>query len=325
MDVPADSPATPVILDCDPGHDDAFAILLAAANPRIDLRAITTVAGNQTLDKTSLNARRVCALAGITDVPIAAGCAQPLERELVVAAHVHGETGLDGTTFPDPTVELEPVHAVDLMHEMLGGLSGRTTIVAVGPLTNVATLLRRHPEDAGRIERIVIMGGSTGRGNVMPYAEFNVYVDPEAAAEVLRGGVSTVWHGLNVTHQARATPDVVERIAALATPLAATCVELLRFFNARYRERYGIDGAPVHDPVAVAHVIDPTVVTGTAAPMQIEVESEITRGATVIDLDHRTSWGPPVHVATTLDQQRFWDMLIDAIDVLGRRRVMASS
>ncbi len=307
----------PVILDCDPGHDDAMAILLAAGNPTIDLRAITTVAGNQTLAKTTRNAQRVCTVAGIDDVPIAAGCDRPLRGALLTAGDVHGESGLDGPAFGEPTVAVDDRHAVEVMHEVVQHADRPVTIVGVGPLTNVATYLDRYPADRGRLERIEIMGGSTGRGNTAPYAEFNVLVDPEAADVVLRSGVPTTWHGLQVTHQATATADVLRRIEGLGTPLAAICVELLTFFRDTYRALFGLDDPPVHDPVAIAHLIDPVVVGTARLPMRIELVGEHTRGATVVDTSGRTGWEPNAEVGLTLAHDRFWDLVIDAIDRLG--------
>jgi inosine-uridine nucleoside N-ribohydrolase len=309
--------AIPVLLDCDPGHDDAVALWLAAANPAIDLLGITTVAGNQTLPKTTLNARRVCTAAGITSVPIAAGRAQPLHGRLRVARHIHGETGLDGPAFGEPTVQVSPVGAVDLMRRVIVEASRPVTLVATGPLTNVAALLLAHPEVAERLHEIVVMGGSTARGNVTPYAEFNVYVDPEAASIVLGSGLPVTLCGLNVTHQARATGDVLDRIAALGTPLARICVELLTFFSASYRRAFGFDAPPLHDPVAVARVIDPTIVTTVEANVTVELAGTYTRGATVIDLHGVTGRPPNARVAVDLDVDRFWELIVTAIAALG--------
>ncbi|MFE3451942.1 nucleoside hydrolase [Nonomuraea sp. NPDC059194] len=310
--------STPLILDCDPGHDDALAIMLAAAHPAVDLKAITTVAGNQTLDKTTLNARRVCTLAGITDVPVAAGCDRPLSGVLEIAADVHGESGLDGPVFGPPTVPLAEEHAVDLMHRVLVEGSEPTTIVAVGPLTNVATLLRRHPEDVSRIRELVVMGGSTSRGNHTPYAEFNIYVDPEAAAEVLASGLPITFHGLNVTHQALVTPDVVARFRGMGTQLGEVCAELMTFFASTYRRLWDFPAPPLHDPVAVAYVIDRSVVDCVRAPVRIEVEGAHTRGATVVDLHGRMGWAPNADVGLTLHRDRFWELMTGAVEHLGR-------
>jgi inosine-uridine nucleoside N-ribohydrolase len=308
--------AIPVLLDCDPGHDDAIAIMLAAASPAVDLLGITTVAGNQTLAKTTLNARRVCSAAGIT-VPIAAGRAQPLHGRLQTAAGIHGETGLDGPAFGEPAVQVEPVGAVEFLHRVIGEADRPVTLVATGPLTNVAALLLAHPEMAGRIREIVVMGGSTERGNATPYAEFNVRTDPEAADIVIGSGLPVTMCGLNVTHRALATGDVLGRIAALGTPLARICVDLLTFFSASYRRVFGFEAPPLHDPVAVARVIDPAMVTTVEANVAVELAGTHTRGATVVDLHGVTRRRPNAQVATGLDVHRFWDLIVTAIAALG--------
>ncbi|MET9604955.1 nucleoside hydrolase [Streptomyces sp. NPDC006512] len=310
----------PMIIDCDPGHDDALAIMLAAADPAVDLLAITTVAGNQTLDKTTLNARRVCTLAGITDVPLAAGCDRPLLQPLAVAADVHGESGLDGPRFPPPEVDVVPGHAVDVIHRILSEHPEPVTLVPTAPLTNIALLLTRYPECASRIREIVLMGGSTERGNRTPAAEFNVYTDPEAAAVVFGSGVPLTMCGLNVTHQALATPDVLARFEGLGTELGRTCAELLAYFASAYHRLWGMPHPPLHDPVAVARVIDPTIVGCVDAHVAVELHGTHTRGATVVDL-HRYL-GRPVNakVAVTLDTERFWDRMVGAVETLGSRR-----
>jgi inosine-uridine nucleoside N-ribohydrolase len=304
---------TPVLLDCDPGHDDAIAIMLAAGDPAVDLRAITTVAGNQTLDKTTLNALRVCTLAGIHDVPVAAGCARPLTRPLRVAEDVHGVSGLDGPRFGEPTVQVAGEHAVDLMHRVLHEHPDPVTVVPTGPLTNIALLLTRYPGDVARIREIVLMGGSTGRGNVSPYAEFNIFVDPEAAAIVFGSGVPITMCGLNVTHQALVTPDVVARLEALGGELGPVSAELMTFFASAYRRLWGFEAPPLHDPVAVARVIDPTLVECVEAHVGIEVVGEHTRGATVVDLHGHLGRAPNATVAVGLDVPRFWDRLVAAL------------
>jgi inosine-uridine nucleoside N-ribohydrolase len=304
---------TPIILDCDPGHDDAIAIMLAAGDPAVDLLAITTVAGNQTLGKTTLNALRVCTLAGVHDVPVAAGCARPLTRPLQVAEDVHGESGLDGPRFGEPTARAVGEHAVDLMHRILHGHPEPVTLVPTGPLTNVALLLTRYPEDTARIREIVLMGGSTERGNVGPYAEFNVFVDPEAAAIVFGSGVPVTMCGLNVTHQALVTPDVLVRLEALGGELGPVCAELMTFFASTYRKLWGFEAPPLHDPVAVARVIDPSLVECVDAHVAIEVAGELTRGATVVDLPGYLGLAPNAKVAVGLDVPRFWDRLVAAL------------
>jgi purine nucleosidase/pyrimidine-specific ribonucleoside hydrolase len=304
----------PVILDCDPGHDDMVAIMLAAASPAIDLLGITTVAGNGSLEHTTRNARATCALAGIRRVPIAAGAPGPLVGGLSTASTVHGESALDGAELPTgDDVPLEPGHAVDLMARLLGASPQPVTLVPVGPLTNVALLLRLHPELTERIAEIVVMGGSMGAGNVTPFAEFNIWVDPEAAEVVFTSGVPVTLCGLDVTHQALATPEVLERLAGLGTPLARTVVDLLGFFRDRYRAIWGLDSPPVHDPVAVARVIDPTLVRCEAAHVAIELHGTHTRGATVCDRFGVLGRAPNAQVATALDAPRFWDLVVDAV------------
>lgn len=304
---------TPVILDCDPGHDDAIAIMLAAGDPAANLLAITTVGGNQTLEKTTLNALRVCTLAGITDVPVAAGCARPLTRPLRIADDVHGDTGLDGPVFADPTVPVAPEHAVELTHRLLAESPEPVTLVPTGPLTNIALLLTVYPADAARIREIVLMGGSTERGNVTPYAEANIYVDPEAAAIVFGSGVPVTMCGLNVTHQALVTPDVVARLEALGGTLGPVCAELMTFFASTYQRLWGFEAPPLHDPVAVARVLDPALVTCVDAHVSIETTGDHTRGATVVDLHGYLGRPANAKVAVSLDVPAFWDRLVAAL------------
>lgn len=310
----------PIIIDCDPGHDDALAIMLAAADPAIDLLAITTVAGNQTLEKTTLNARRVCTIAGITDVPVAAGCARPLLQPLAVADDVHGASGLDGPRFPEPTVDVVPEHAVDLIHRILLEHPEPVTLVPTAPLTNIALLLTRHPESAARIREIVLMGGSTERGNRTPAAEFNIMTDPEAADIVFRSGVPLTMCGLNVTHQALATPEIRARFDGLGTELGRVCSELLAFFASTYSRLWGMPHPPLHDPVAVARVIDPAIVDVVDANVTVELHGRYTRGATVVDLHRYLDRPVNARVAVNLDAERFWDRMVTAVEVLGSRR-----
>ncbi|WP_374777674.1 nucleoside hydrolase [Streptomyces sp. NBC_01310] len=309
----------PIIIDCDPGHDDALAIMLAAANPAVDLLAITTVAGNQTLEKTSLNARRVCTVAGITDVPIAAGCDRPLLQPLAVASDVHGESGLDGPRLPEPTVDLVPEHAVELIHRILVNHPEPVTLVPTAPLTNIALLLTRHPDSAARIREIVLMGGSTERGNTTPAAEFNIHTDPEAAAIVFGSGVPVTMCGLNVTHQALATPEVLARFEALGTGLGDICVELLAYFASTYSRLWDMPHPPLHDPVAVARVIDPALVECVDANVTVELHGRYTRGATVVDFPRDPDRPTNAKVAVSLDARLFWDHMVDAVAALGSR------
>ena len=310
----------PTILDCDPGHDDMVAILLAAADPRIHLLAITTVAGNGTLERTTHNARAVCSMAGIRDVPIAAGAAGPLVGSLRTAAHVHGESGLEGAELATPDVPLAGEHAVELMARLLGESAQPVTLVPTGPLTNVALLLRTHPELTERVSEIVLMGGSTDVGNVEPLAEFNIHVDPEAADVVFSSGLPVTMCGLNVTHQALATDEVLGRLRALGTPLADTVVRLLGFFRDRYRDIWGLPAPPVHDPVAVARVIDPALVRCVDAHVAVELHGAHTRGATVCDRFGVRGRAPNARVAVELDAPGFWDLVVSAVERLGAAR-----
>jgi inosine-uridine nucleoside N-ribohydrolase len=303
-----------VVVDCDPGHDDAIAILLAAASPAVELQAITTVAGNQTVDKTTLNARRVCSVAGIAGVPIAAGCDRPLSREQIVAGEIHGASGLDGVDWDEPTVEVDPRDGVDLLISLARSDDSRPlTIVAVGPLTNVATALQRAPDIAGRIDRISIMGGAIGLGNWTPSAEFNNYADPEAAEVVVTSGVPVTLVPLEVTHLALATEPVLERIAALGTPVARMSEALLRFFTDTYREVFGFPAPAVHDPCAVAAIIDPTIVPTRRMNVAIDTASALSAGRTVVDVYGTTGREPNVDVAVGLEVGRFWDLVLEAL------------
>jgi inosine-uridine nucleoside N-ribohydrolase len=306
----------PCILDCDPGHDDAIALLLAAAHPAIELRAITTVAGNGALDRVTRNARSICTLAGVLDVPIAAGAARPLHGALEVAADVHGESALDGPELPDPTVPADRRAAAELIADTLGAAAEPVTLIATGPLTNVAVALDRI--DRAAVREIVWMGGSTERGNRTPYAEFNAWVDPDAAAAVLASGVPLTMVGLNLTHQALATDVVLARVLALGTPLAETVAGWLTFFGDTYRTLFGFPAPPVHDPCAVALVAAPETVRTAEAFVAIETEGAWTRGATVVDLDGRLGEPPNARVALELDVPRFWDLVVDAVARLGR-------
>jgi inosine-uridine nucleoside N-ribohydrolase len=306
-----------IIIDCDPGHDDAMAILLAHGNPEIELCAITTVAGNQTLEKTTLNARRVCSVANITGVPVAAGCDRPLLRPLVTAPETHGESGLDGPRFADPTTPLADVHAVDLIIDLVMGSPGEITLVPIGPLTNIAIALRKQPRLATAVREVVLMGGAHTRGNATPAAEFNIFVDPEAAAIVFDAGWPITMIGLDLTHQALATPEVIERIGALGTPLAAITVELMHFFTSTYKAMSGFDSPPLHDPCAVARIINPALVECVATHVTVETHGATTSGMTSVDFENRSGREPNALVAIRLDFDGFWALMLDAIQRIG--------
>ena len=306
-----------ILLDCDPGHDDAIAILLAARGPGIQLEAITTVAGNQTLEKTTRNALKVCSVAGIRDVPIAAGMDRPLVRPLRVAADIHGVSGLDGPSLPEPDITPARIHGVDLLIERLLASDGDLTIVATGPLTNVAAALRREPRIAPKIQQIVLMGGAMGLGNVTPAAEFNIYVDPEAAHVVFTCGRPITMIGLDVTHQAQATSEVRSRIRALGSPVAHLVDDLLGFFEGTYHQVFGFPAPPVHDPCAVAQVIDPTLIRSQPMSVDVELSGEWTAGRTVCDVYGVTGKPANAHVGLELDVPRFWNLLIETLATYG--------
>jgi len=302
--------STPILLDCDPGHDDAIALLLALGSDELELRGVTVVAGNQTLEKTTANAIRVLELAGRGDVPVAVGSPRPLVREPFVAAYVHGETGLDGPDLPPPQAEPSDQHAVDFLAERLEG----ATLVATGPLTNVALLLARYPE--ARPERIVLMGGAIAEGNVTPAAEFNIWADPEAAARVFASGLDVTMVGLDVTHQALVTAAHAEQLRG-AGRVGKVVAELLDFYGVFHREVYGFDGSPVHDAVAVAHVIDPTLLELQHLNVRVDCESELCRGRTVVDVWRRSGMEPTANVAVGIDSERFLTLLLDRLSRLG--------
>jgi inosine-uridine nucleoside N-ribohydrolase len=305
--------ARPIILDCDPGHDDAMAILLARGCPDIELLAITTVAGNQTLAKTTLNARHVCTVARIHDVPIFAGCDRPLKRPLTIAAQIHGESGLDGPTFGPPTVDVADEHAVDYLIRALLESDGDITLVPIGPLTNIATAVRREPRIVERTREVVLMGGAYTRGNCTPAAEFNIFVDPEAAAIVFEAGWPLTMVGLDLTHQALLPQQVIDEIQAMDTSLSRMVFEMLGSFRENCRREEGFADPPVHDPCAVARVARPDLVSVEDAFVTVETEGTWTSGMTVTDF--RGLLGRPVNakVATRLDTGGFWTLMLDAL------------
>jgi len=305
--------STAVLIDCDPGHDDAIALLLALASPELELLGVTTVSGNQTLEKTTANAIRVLDLAGRDDIPVAAGADRPLVRERFVAAYVHGESGLDGPDLPPPSRAPESQHAVDFMADRI---RPGTVLVAVGPLTNVALLLARHPGVAERISRIVLMGGAIAEGNVTPAAEFNVWADPEAAARVFGSGLDVTMIGLDVTHKALLTRAHADRLRGSGR-VGRAVAELYDFFSIYHRTTYGTEDSPVHDAVAVAHVLWPDLVETLHRNVEIDCESSLCRGRTVVDLWSRTDRAPNAHVAVGIDAERFFELLCERVASLG--------
>jgi inosine-uridine nucleoside N-ribohydrolase len=298
-----------ILIDCDPGHDDAIALLLALASPEVELVGVTAVAGNQTLEKTTANAIRVLDFVGRHDVPIAVGADRPLLREPFVAAYVHGETGLDGPDLPPPQREPLAQHAVDFLAEHVSG----TTLVAIGPLTNVALMLARYPD--ARPDRLVIMGGSIALGNVTPAAEFNIWADPEAAARVFLSGLDLTMIGLDVTHTALLMNEDAERLR-VSGRTGKMIAELYDFFHRFHADTYGFGGSPIHDAVAVAHVFRPDLVESKHCNVEIECASELNRGRTVVDLWGRTDRAPNAHVGVGIDGRAFVDLLLERLPTL---------
>ncbi len=302
-----------VILDCDPGHDDAIALLLALASPEVNLLGVTTVSGNQTLEKTTANAIRILDHVGRRDVPVAAGAPRPLLRERHVAANVHGETGLDGPDLPAPSRQPGTAHAIDWIAATLDAHPTPVTLVPTGPLTNIGLFLARYPDLTDKIERIVLMGGAIGEGNTTPAAEFNIWADPEAAYRVFTSGLDVTMVGLDVTHRALMTPAHVGQFTGRAGKLVA---DLYGFYSQFHARRYGWDGSPVHDAVAMALVIDPTLLATAHRGVVVDTGPEPSRGRTHVDLQG-AHWEPNTHVAVDIDADRFLSLLIERISSLG--------
>ena len=328
-----------IILDCDPGHDDAVAILLAAGNPDIELLGLTTVGGNHTIDHVTRNAQQVLTVAGLRDVPVYRGVTRPLLNDVVTAEDIHGNTGMEihGFDLPEPAVEVEEIGAVQwIVDTLMREEPGTVTLVPTGPLTNIALAARLEPRIVSRVREVVLMGGAYGAGNFSPSAEFNIAVDPEAAAIVFGEDWPVVMVGLDLTHQALATPAVQERFRDLGTPSGDFLAALVDAFRSNYKNAQGFDTPPVHDPCAVAYVIDPTVVETVSVPVSVELAGTLTRGRTVADLrafGAALASGVPgggaapeasaadaactTSVATRLDVDRFWDLVVDAVERLG--------
>ena len=309
-----------IILDCDPGHDDAVAILLALGNPEIDLIGVTTVGGNQSLDKVTYNARAVLEKAHATHIPVHAGCDRPILRSQEVAASIHGESGLDGVELPVPTRPLEDMHAVNYIIKTIMESDPQTiTLVPTGPLTNIALACRLEPRIVERVKEVVLMGGGYHRGNWSAVAEFNIKVDPEAAHIVFNEPWPLTMVGLDLTHQALCTPAVQKRIEEIDTPLAHFVSGLMDSFRKAYQDNQDFQDPPVHDPCTIAYLIDSAVVQTRRCPLDVEIHSELTLGMTVADLRGPEPSAKDCHtqVATNLDFDKFWDLVTDAIERIG--------
>ena len=310
--------ARKIILDCDPGHDDAIALLLAWGSPAIDLVGVTTVAGNQTIEKVTRNALSVARVAGITGVPFAQGAHRPLVRQVEVAESIHGESGLDGPVLPEPAIELDPRHAVDLIIDLvMASEPGEITLVPTGALTNIALAVRKEPRIASRVREVVLMGGGVNVGNWSATSEFNIVIDPEAAHIVFNESWPLTMVGLDLTHEALATPEVAASIAAVDTAPARFVGELLEFFGEAYKDQQGFEHPPVHNPCAVANVIDPTVMETVRVPLDVELAGTLTLGMTVADFRAPAPADCTTQVARNLDHPKFWALVTDALRRIG--------
>ena len=307
-----------IIIDCDPGQDDAVCLFLAfASREELDLLGITTVAGNVPLERTQQNARQMCDIAGVSDVPVFAGCDRPLRRALLTAEHVHGRTGIDGVDVVDPLTPLEEQHAVDFIIDALRAHDA-VTLVPTGPLTNIATAMTRAPELLPKIEQIVLMGGAMREGgNYSPSAEFNVLVDPDAAKVVFNCGRPITAMGLDVTHQVLSTRERVARIREIGNPVSAATAGMLSFFQRHDSAKYGADGAPLHDPCTVAWLLRPDLFKTKHVNVSVETESELTIGHTAVDFWHVTDRPRNAMWAYHVDAAGFYELLFERLARFG--------
>ena len=304
----------PIIIDCDPGHDDAVMLMLAFGSDRFNIRAITTSAGNQTQAKTLKNAVKIITLIGAA-IPVYKGSDKPLFRELIIADNVHGEMGMDGPILPEPVVKTEPLSAIEAMAAILTESTDKVTLVPTGPLTNIATFLLAYPHLKPKIERISIMGGGALRGNITPTAEFNIYVDPEAAAIVFRSGVPITMCGLDVTHKALVFQEDIELFRAIGNKSGKVVAELMDFFSIYYRrERPELTGgAALHDPCAIAWLIDPTMFTSKPCYVDVEVNGTLTAGTTVVDFFDVLKKAPNAEFVYDIDREKYIKLIYDAV------------
>lgn len=309
--------ARPIIIDTDPGQDDAVAILVALASPELDVLAITTVAGNVPQPLVTDNALAMCELAGRADVPVYRGADAPLQRELYTAEYVHGPTGIDGAGLPRPTITAAEGHAVDAIVSMCLGSPEPLTICPVGPLTNLAMAIAKEPAVVAAIKEVALMGGGFfAGGNTTPVAEFNIFVDPHAASIVFNSGVPITMFPLDVTHQAMVLPEDIERIGELGTPVGEAVAGMLTYYERHDVEKYGTEGAPLHDPCVIAYLIDKTLFGGKPCRVDIETESELTMGQTVVDWWDVTAQDPNAVVMNSVDHKAFMDLVIDRLATL---------
>lgn len=303
-----------IILDCDPGHDDALALTMAIASEQIELLGVTTSAGNQTPDKTLNNALRMLTLLGVTDVPVAGGNHRPLMRSLKIADYVHGETGLDGADLPEPAFEPVDQPAVELIADILRSQAEPITLVVTGPMTNIALFLRIHSELENKIKQIVFMGGAAGQGNVEPTTEFNMAVDPEAAKIVINEGIPLVMAGLNVTLKAQICSDDLEKIRKINNRVAQAITGQMEFYGKWYRQaEFGLAGTPVHDPCTIAYLLKPEIFETHTAYLDVETQGQLTAGETVVDFTGLMNQKPNAKILMDLDRQMFVDLIISLL------------
>jgi purine nucleosidase len=305
-----------IIIDCDPGQDDAVALFLAMASPEeFEILGITAVAGNVPLELTQRNVRLMCDIAGREDIPVFAGCDRPMVRDLLTAEKVHGKTGIDGVEIVEPQTPLQEQHAVDFIVETLRAAEDESvTLVPTGPLTNIGTVIDRAPDVLAKIRQLVIMGGAMREGgNYSPSAEFNILVDPHAAAIVFGCGRPITSMGLDVTHQVLSTRARVERIRALGNPVAEATAGMLGFFERHDSKKYGVEGAPLHDPCTIAWLLDPQLFEGKFCNLTVETQSELTMGHTAIDFWHVTDRPHNVNWIYSVDADGFYDLLTDRL------------
>ena len=303
-----------IILDCDPGYDDALALTMAIASEQIELLGVTTSAGNQTPDKTLNNALRMLTLLGVTDVPVAGGNHRPLMRNLKIADYVHGETGLDGADLPEPAFEPADQPAVELIADILRSQAEPITLVVTGPMTNIALFLRIHPELENKIKQIVFMGGAAGQGNVEPTTEFNMAVDPEAAKIVINEGIPLVMAGLNVTLKAQIYPDDLEKIRKINNQVAQAITGQMEFYGKWYGQaEFGLAGTPVHDPCTIAYLLKPEIFETHTAYLDVETQGQLTAGETVVDFTGLMNQKPNAKILMDLDRQMFVDLIISLL------------
>ena len=308
--------AQKIIIDTDPGQDDAVAILLALASPdEIEVLGITAVAGNVPLSLTERNARIVCELAGRPDIAVYAGCDRPLRRKLVTAEHVHGKTGLDGPELPEPKIKLQEKHGVDfIIDTILQEPENSVSLCPLGPLTNIASAILKQPKIVSRIKQIVLMGGAYFEvGNITPTAEFNIFVDPDAAKIVFEAGIDTVVMPLDVTHKALVTGERNEAFRRLKSPVGIAVAEMTDFFERFDKEKYGSSGAPLHDPCVTAYLINPKIFSGKKINVEIETKSELTLGMTVADWWGVTDRKENAFFVGDLDSEKFFNLLTERL------------